>query len=153
MLSAYSTEMGQNEALYTAFKQIQQSAEFTTLDKAQQKIIDNALRDFRLSGVELPQEKKLRYKEIMQQLSNINSKFDQNILDATHGWIKHIEDETLLSGLPDSVKSLARQNAEQKEMSGWVLTLDFPSYYPTMLYADDRQLREEMYTAFGTNGI
>jgi len=149
-LSEYSTEMGQNEKLFNAYKQIKQSDEFASLDVAQQKIIDNAIRDFRLSGVELAEAQKQRYKEIMQGLSNLNSKFEQNILDATQGWYKHITDEKLLQGLPESVKSLAKQTAEQKELAGWVLNLEFPSYYPTMLYADDAQLREEMYTAYST---
>jgi len=149
-LSAYSTEMGQNETLFNAFKQIKASDDFAAMDKSQKRIIENSLRDFRLSGVELTEDKQQRFKEIMQQLSKLNSTFEQNVLDATHAWEKHIEDESLLSGLPDGVKGLTQQNAEQKEKDGWLLTLDFPCYYPVMLYADNRSLREEMYTAYIT---
>ena len=149
-LSAYSTEMGQNENLFNAFKAIQASDEYAQLSAGQKKIIDNSVRDFKLSGVELNKEKQQRFKEIMQQLSNLNSKFDQNLMDATQAWHKHIDDESLLAGLPDGVKSLAQQNALQKKKEGWVFTLDFPCYYPVMLYADNQQLREELYTAYIT---
>ncbi len=149
-LSVYSTEMGQNEKLFNAYQQIKDRDDFNQLDEAQKKIVDNALRDFRLSGIDLTSEKKQRYKEIMQELSNLSSKFDQNLLDATHAWTNIITDETDLAGLPDSVKNLAKQTAEQMGESGWALTLEFPSYYPTMLYAADSALREEMYTAYVT---
>ena len=149
-LSEYSTQMGQNEALFNAFKQIRESNEFAQLNEAQQKIINNAIRDFRLSGVELGAEDKKRYQEIMQQLSSLTSKYEQNLLDATNAWKKEIKDENLLSGLPDSSKALAKQMAEAEAKDGWLLSLEFPSYYPVMLYADNRQLREEMYTAYST---
>jgi len=149
-ISEYSTEMGQNEALFNAYRQIQEGDYFSSLDFAQQKIIENEIRDFKLSGVDLEDEKKLRYKDIMQQLSKVTSKFDQNLLDATHGWTKLVANEAELVGLPDSVKSLAQQNAQNKEQQGWLLTLEFPSYYPVLLYADNRELREEMYFAYVT---
>ncbi|HFE38166.1 MAG TPA: M3 family peptidase, partial [Gammaproteobacteria bacterium] len=139
-----------NDALFFAYQALQSSPEFAGYDVVQQKIINNAIRDFHLSGVDLPEEKKQRYKEIMQQLSNLTSKFDQNLLDATHAWSKLIPDESELAGLPDSVKKLAQQTAKNKGQEGWLLTLEFPSYYPVMLYADDRALREEMYRAYVT---
>ena len=153
-ISEYSTEMGQNETLFKAYQQIKTSDEFSSLSDAQKKVIDNALRDFRLSGVDLEDEKKNRYKDIMQQLSKVTSQFDQNLLDATHGWTKLVTDESELSGLPDSAKNLARQSAqnrsEDNDKEGWLLTLDFPSYYPVMLYCDNRSMREEMYVAYLT---
>ncbi len=149
-LSAYGTEMGQHEGLYKAYKQIAEGEEYHKLDTAQKKIIDNALRDFRLSGIALSDENKARYKEIMQKLSTLTSKFEENVLDATHGWEKYIDNESQLAGLPDTARSLARQNAKQQGKSGWLFTLEFPSYYPIMTYADDRDLREEMYRAYVT---
>jgi len=149
-LSEYSTEMGQNQNLFNAFKQISESAEFSKLNVAQKKIIGNSIRDFRLSGVELAEKEKSRYKAIMQQLSKLTSQYEQNLLDATNNWKKEIHDENLLSGLPDSAKALARQMAENEEKEGWLLSLEFPSYYPVMLYADNRELREEMYKAYST---
>ncbi|MDH5407687.1 MAG: oligopeptidase A, partial [Gammaproteobacteria bacterium] len=114
------------------------------------KTIENALRDFHLSGVDLPADKKARYKEIKQQLSKLTTKYEENILDATQGWQKTITDEALLSGLPDSARAMAKQSAEQKELDGWLFTLEFPSYYAVMTHADNRDLREEMYTAYVT---
>ena len=149
-LSAYATEMGQNERLFHAFKQIADGDEYQKLDQAQKKIIDNSLRDFRLSGVELSVEKKAQYKEIMQKLSNLTSKFEENLLDATQGFSKLITDEKQLAGMPESALGLAKQAAEQQEKQGWLLTLEFPSYYPLVTYCDNRELRQEMYTAYVT---
>lgn len=149
-LSDYSTELGQNEKLFQAYQSIANSTSFSELDVAQQKIINNALRDFHLSGVDLEQEKKQRFKEIKQQLSKLKTQFEENILDATHAWHKQIEDEKNLSGLPEFAVAMAKQSAGQKKLNGWVFTLDAPSYMAVMMYADDRNLRQEMYTAFVT---
>ncbi|MDH5600653.1 MAG: M3 family metallopeptidase, partial [Gammaproteobacteria bacterium] len=150
LLSEYSTEMGQNVELYEAYKSTKDSPEYTTLDTAQKKIIDNALRDFHLSGIDLPVEEKKRYREIKQQLSKLTSKYEENILDATQAWSKHISDEKLLAGLPESALAMAKQAAQAKELDGWLFTLNFPSYYAVISYADDRALREEMYQAYST---
>ncbi len=150
LLSEYSTEMGQNVELYEAYRSIKDSAEFKNLDEAQQKIIDNALRDFHLSGIDLAEEKKKRFREIRQQLSKLTSKYEENVLDATQAWSKHITDETLLAGLPESALAMAKQAAEAKELDGWLFTLNFPSYYAVVSYADNRALREEMYQAYST---
>ena len=149
-LSEYGTEMGQNADLYKAYKAIADGDEYKKLDDAQKKVIDNVLRDFHLSGVDLPDDKKARYKEIKQQLSKLTTKFEENILDATHAWHKHVSDEALLKGLPDSAIAMAKQAAGEKELEGWVFTLDFPSYYAVMSYADDEKLREEMHEAYVT---
>jgi len=150
LLSEYGTEMGQHEGLYRAFRQIADGDEYTRLDTAQKKVIDNALRDFRLSGIELDQDARNRYKEILQKLSQLASQYSDNVLDATNAWHKQIIDETLLAGLPESARSLARQTAEQRGLEGWVFTLEFPSYYPVITYADNRSLREELYSAYVT---
>jgi oligopeptidase A len=150
LLSEYATEVGQNEDLYQAYRSIAERPDFANLDTAQRKIIDNALRDFRLSGVDLPPDQKNRYKEIAQELSRLTSRFQDNLLDATHAWSKHIEDESLLSGLPESARLLARQTAAAQDKVGWVFTLEFPSYVAIMTYADDRELRREFYTAYTT---
>lgn len=149
-LSDYSTELGQNEKLFQAYQSIANSPLFSELDIAQQKIINNELRDFHLSGVDLAADKKQRFKEIKQQLSKLKTQFEENILDATHAWHKQIEDEKNLSGLPEFAIAMSKQAAEQKKLSGWVFTLDAPSYMAVMMYADDRNLREEMYRAFVT---
>jgi len=150
-LSDYATEMGQNEDLFHAFNNLKNNTQaFDKLSTAQKKIIENALLDFKLSGFDLPEQKKQRFKEIQQQLSKLTTKFEENVLDATHAWSKHITDESLLSGLPDSAKAMAKQMAEQKDKEGWLFTLDFPSYFAVMSHADDPEFRHEMYQAFVT---
>lgn len=148
LLSEYSTFVGQHNGLFEAYQALRNSDEFTQLDEAQQKLIDDTLRDFHLSGVDLPTAKKQRYAEISSRLSELSSHFSNNLLDATHAWQCHITDETRLRGLPDSVKEAAAEAAGDK--GGWLFTLDIPSYLPVMLYAEDRELRQEMYYAFTT---
>jgi oligopeptidase A len=150
LLSEYGTEMGQNEGLFRAFRQIREGEEYRKLDAAQQKVIDNALRDFRLAGVDLPADQKDRYKAIQQELSGLTSKFSDNLLDATNAWHKQITDEAELAGLPESAVGLAKQAAEERGVEGWVFTLEFPSYYAVMNYADNRELRKEVYQAYVT---
>jgi oligopeptidase A len=149
-LSEFSTELGQNETLYQAYKAIAEGAEYQKLDTAQKKVIDNAVRDFRLSGVELDQQQRDEFKKLSQQMTERTAKFEENLLDATHAWRKLITDESLLSGLPPSTIEMAEQMAKRECEEGWLFTLDFPSYMPVMSYADNRELREEMYTAFAT---
>ena len=149
-LSEYSTETGQNKALQQAYKAISDSAAFSGLDRAQQKIINNALRDFHLSGVDLPVDKQNRYKEISQQLSKLASQFEENVLDATNAWHKHITHADDLTGLPESALAQARQAAEAEGKDGWLINLQFPSYLAVMTYADNRELRREHYQAFCT---
>jgi oligopeptidase A len=149
-LSEYSTEMGQNQALFNAYQAIANSAEFSTLDPAQQRVIDNGLTDFRLSGIHLDQAKQQRYKEISQQLSELCSHYSDNVLDATNGWNQHISDKNELKGLPESALAQAKQAAEQAGKKGWLINLHFPSYIAVMTYADNRALRQQHYQAFVT---
>jgi oligopeptidase A len=142
--------MGQNEALYQAYKQIAEGPEYARLDTAQRKIIDNSIRDFRLSGIALAPSQRDRYKALMQELSSVQAKFEENLLDATNAWKLQITDKARLAGLPDSAIGLAKQTAEREGMEGWLFNLEFPSYYPVLTYADDRELRREVYTAYVT---
>ncbi|WP_017444527.1 oligopeptidase A [Gayadomonas joobiniege] len=150
LLSEYSTYVGQHQGLYQAYQKIRESDSFNDLSEAQQKAINNSLRDFKLSGVSLPEQDKKRYGEIAQQLSELTTKFANNVLDATQGWHKLVTDKKQLSGLPQSAIDAAKATAESKNKEGWLFTLEFPSYLPVITYADDRQLREEIYTAFAT---
>ena len=149
-LSEYGTEMGQNEQLYRAYQQLADGPEYARLDTAQRKVIDNALRDFRLSGIALEHEQRARYKAIMQELSSLHAKFEENLLDATNAWKLQIDDPARLTGLPESAVGLAKQTAEREGLDGWVFNLEYPSYYPVLNYADDRELRRELYTAYVT---
>ena len=150
LLSEYATELGQNEALYQAYRSIAERDDFMALHHAQRKIVENALRDFRLSGVALDRERKARYKAIIQELSTLSAKFEQNLLDATHAWSKLITERGLLGGLPESALAQARQAAQRKGEEGWLFTLEFPSFNAVMSYADNRDLRREIYEAYVT---
>jgi len=150
LLSEYGTWVGQHEGLYNAYVAIKASDEYANLDEQRQKVIDNAIRDFTLSGVALPSEKKKRYADIQAKLSERSSTFSNNVMDATMGWSKHVTDESMLAGMPESARDAAAQAAHQKDLQGWLFTLDIPSYLPVMLYADNAALREEMYRAYAT---
>ena len=150
LLSEYSTWVGQHEGLYQKYQQLAQSGQYAGLTAAQQKVIQNALRDFKLSGIGLSAEKKQRYGEIQSRLSDLSSQFSNNTLDATQAWFKHITDAADLAGLPDDAKLAAAEEAQSRELTGWVFTLEFPSYIAVMTYADKRELREELYSAYCT---
>lgn len=149
-LSAYATEVGQNRALYEAYHAIHDSPDFAQLDTAQRKVIDNALRDFHLSGVDLPPEQQARYKDISQQLSKLASQYEENLLDATNAWHKLITDVEDLAGLPESALAQAKQAAEADGQNGWLINLQFPSYLAVLTYADNRELRQAHYQAYST---
>jgi len=150
LLSDYATYVGQHEGLYNAYKALKDSDTFSALDEPKQRVITETLKEFELSGVALPVEKKKRYGEIQNRLSELSSVFSNNLLDATNNWFYHTQDESELSGLPDSAKAAAAAAAEERELDGWVFTLDIPSYLPVMMYADSRTLRENMYYAYVT---
>ncbi len=150
LLSEYGTWVGQHKGLYDAYKAIHQSDEFAALSTAQQKTITDALRDFELSGIGLPADEQHRYGEISKRLSELGSQFSNNVLDATMGWSKHITDEKALAGMPESALAAAKAAAEAKDLEGYLLTLEMPSYIPVLTYADDADLRKEMYEAFVT---
>lgn len=150
LLSEYGTEVGQNAALCAAYQALRDSEQWLTLNEAQQKDIDNTLRDFRLSGVDLPEEKKAQYMANSKRLSELTSKFSDNALDATQAWSKHITDENELDGLPDSAKAGAADRAKADEKDGWLLTLDAPVFIAVMSHCKNAELRKEMYTAWTT---
>ena len=155
-LSEYQTEVGQNEALYLAYQRVAQSADLTPV---QRKVVEDALRDFKLSGVALSTEDKSRFRDIMQRLSILSARFEEQVLDATNAWSRHVKDESELAGLPEANRTRAREEAEQRELPGWVLTLDFPTFHAVMSHAESRKLRKALYRAWvtrasdqGTNG-
>jgi oligopeptidase A len=150
MLSEYGTEMGQNRALFDSYQSIVDSPKYASLDQAQQKVLDNTLREFRLSGVDLNDDKKKRYADISKKLTDLSAKFEEHILDATNAWSKHFPDQKDLQGLPESTLEMFEQEAESRDLQGGVATLQFPSYIAIMTYADNRELREEVYRAFAT---
>ena len=150
LLSEYSTWVGQHAGLYQAYRDLKEGENFARLTAPQQKAVDNALRDFELSGIGLSPEKQKRYGEISTRLSELGSTYSNNVLDATMGWSKLITDVNELAGMPESALAAAQALAQAKEQDGYLLTLDIPSYLPVMTYCDNQALREEMYRAYGT---
>ncbi|MGL5389942.1 MAG: oligopeptidase A [Shewanella sp.] len=150
LLSEYGTYVGQHQGLYQAYKSLRASEAFAQLSQAKQQVIDHSLRDFELSGIGLDEDQQRRYGEIVKRLSELTSGFSNQLLDATQAWSKLITDEAELAGLPDSAKAAAKAMAEARELTGWLFTLDFPSYLPVMTYSENRELREECYRAFVT---
>ncbi|MDE1309807.1 oligopeptidase A [Vibrio aestuarianus subsp. cardii] len=150
LLSEYGTWVGQHKGLFEAYKSIKASEEFASLSQAQKKTISDALRDFELSGIGLPLVEQKRYGEISKRQSELGSKFSNNVLDATMGWTKHVTDVNELAGMPESALAAAQAAAEAKELEGYLLTLDIPSYLPVMTYCDNQALRKELYEAYVT---
>jgi oligopeptidase A len=149
-LSDYGTELGQNSALHERYASLKNSPVWRDYSAAQRKLIDDALRDFRLAGVDLPSDKKARFKDLMQRLSKLEAKFEENLLDATQAWQLHVTDAAQLAGIPQTAMAQARHEAETRKLEGWVFTLDHPSYSAVITHADNRNLREEIYRAYTT---
>ncbi|ADJ62966.1 M3 family metallopeptidase [Herbaspirillum seropedicae] len=149
-LVEFWTSLGQNLALFEKYKALQASPAFASLSAARRKVVDNAVRDFRLSGAELAEDKKERFAEIQEKQAMLTTRFSENVLDATNDFALFVEDEAELSGLPADVKQAARAAAEKDGKPGYKFTLHFPSYFPVLQYADNRALREKIYRANAT---
>ena len=149
-VTAFFSSLSQNLALYDKFKVIQSSSEFSKLGIAQKKVIENALRDFRLGGAELTDAQKPRFAQIQDEQAILGKAFSDHVLDATDGFVHLITDEAELAGLPEDAITAAADTAKQKNLEGWAFTLHFPSYYPVMQYSENRALRQLMYQAYVT---
>jgi oligopeptidase A len=149
-ISAYYTELSQDERLYAKFKALRESPEYERLDRERKKIIDNELRDFRLGGAELPPEHKARFKAIRAELDKLSSRFNDNVLDATNAFSHIVTDAAQVRGIPADVLEAASMAAAADGKPGWKFTLHMPSYLPVLQYADHRPLRELMYRAYVT---
>jgi len=147
LLSAYHTELGQNRGLFEGYTKIRNSDAFKQLSQAQQQTIENALIDFSLTGIGLPEAEQKEFAELASQLAELSNRFQENVLDATQGWTLLIEDEARLAGLPETAKGTLAQNAKLKEQTGWLINLEFPSYLPVMTYCDDGDIRKQVYLA------
>jgi oligopeptidase A len=147
-VTQYYAELSQNLALFQKYKMIRQSKAYDSLNSAQKKILENELRDFRLGGAELPEEKKARFMAIQEHHSELTSKFSDNLLDATNAYTCVIENESELAGIPADERQVAADAAKEADKQGWLFTLKAPSYGPVLQYADNRALRERMYRAY-----
>ena len=150
LVMEYSTELSQNNELYRRIKDLRERAVELQLSTSQVKVLDDYLLEFTLAGVALEADKKARFKEVAKQLSQLSTRFSNNVLDATHSWSRHVTDEQQLSGLPDVALRAAKDAARQKGLEGYLLTLDFPCYQAVTSYADNEDLRKDIYTAFVT---
>ena len=149
-ITAYYADLSQNLALFGKFKVLRGAPEFEALSAPRRKIIDNEVRDFRLGGAELAEDKKLRFKAIQEELSALSARFEENLLDATNDFGLFVEDEAELAGIPADALQAAREAAQKDGKPGWKFTLQAPSYMPVMQYADNRGLREQIYRAYAT---
>ena len=149
-VSRFFAELGQNLKLFDKYKALRESGQFSALTVEQRKIVENEVRDFRLSGAELPEDQKPRFQAIIEELSQLSAKFSENLLDATNAFAEVITDEALLAGLPDDAREAAKTAAEAAGVAGWRFSLQAPSYGPVMQYADNRELRARLYRASAT---
>ena len=149
-ITEFHTALGQNEGIFRGFEAVAASEAFAGFDEARRKVVENALRDFRLSGVALEGAARTRFKEISERLSDLGNRFSQNVLDATDAWVLKLTSAEDVSGLPESALELARQEAAANGEEGYVFTLKAPSFIPFMTYADSRPLRRRMYEAYVT---
>ena len=149
-VTQYYSELSQHEGLHARFKALRTSTGFEALTRAQRKIVENELRDFRLGGADLSPEHKKRFKDINERLSQLSSRFSDNLLDATNAFEHVVADPAEIVGIPQDVLETARAAAQSDGKQGWKFTLHAPSYLPVMQYADHRGLRELMYRAYVT---
>jgi oligopeptidase A len=148
-VTAFFSSLGQNLALYQKFKELSKSPKFATLNRAQKKVIENSLREFRLGGAELSDEQKPCFAQVQDEQAILSKAFSDHVLDATDGFVHLITHESDLIGLPEDIKAAAA-TASQKGLQGWAFTLHFPSYYPVLQYSENRALRRLMYEAYVT---
>ena len=149
-VTAFFSSLGQNLALYQKFKALRNSAEFNALNRAQKKVIENSLRDFRLGGAELSDADKPRFAQIQDEQAGLAKAFSDHVLDATDSFVHLVTKSEDLVGLPEDVIAAAADTANQKNLQGWAFTLHFPSYYPVLQYSENRELRRLMYEAYVT---
>jgi oligopeptidase A len=149
LLTEYSSELGQNSALQAAYARVLEN-EGAVLDAQQRKVLENALRDFRLAGVDLPPEKQTRYREVAQRLAQLGTKFAENVLDAGRAYTRHVTNGAMLAGLPPNTIDRAAADASEANQAGWLFKLDQPTYVTIMASAENEQLRRDIYEAWIT---
>jgi len=149
LLSAYQTDLAQSEPLFHAYRTIADQ-EGAALAPVQRQVIEHAMRDFRLTGVGLPAERKERFKTAMLELTQLQSKFEENVLDATNGWSRRVTEPSELRGLNDMLIELAARRAHEQGVAGWILNLDQPTYVAVVTDAESEGLRRDFYEAWMT---
>ena len=149
LLTEYSSELGQNGALQAGYAYVLEN-EGAALDPAQRKLLENALRDFRLAGVDLPPDRKARYRELAQRLAHLATKFSEHVLDAGRAFTRSVTNSAELAGLPGNAIDRAAADAREAGQAGWLFRLDQPTYLTIMASAESEQLRRDFYEAWIT---
>ena len=149
-VTEYGVELSQNESLYRAYAELAAAPAFAGYSPTRRKLVEDALRDFRLSGIALPAAQKDRFKAISLRLSELQAKFEENVMDCSQAWQHLVLDESELAGMTDSAKLAARSKAADKGLEGWLLTLDFPSFDAVISRSSNRALRARLYEAWST---
>ncbi len=149
-ISRFHTELAQHRGLYAAYRELADGPVYAALDATRRKAIDDALRDFRLGGVDLPDAERARFAEIEDELDRLQARFQDNVLDATNAWSRLVEREAQLAGLGPDARAMARDAARRHGHAGWLLTLEFPLVHAVLTTADDRELRRAVYEAWTT---
>ena len=150
-MTEYGTEISQNTDLQRAYAEVSKNLP-DDASEASRSAVDHALRDFHLAGVDLEKDAKDRFKAIMQELAQTQATFEHNIQDASDAWTLNINDDDNLRGLPEAVLARAAEDAEKASLSGWLLSLDYPTYDAVLKHADSRDLREDIYRGWVTRG-
>lgn len=149
-VTLFFTKIGQDIELYERFKVIKSSEEFQTLSAAQQTKLNHDLRDFVLSGAELPEQEQKELADLQSEGAQLAAQFSQNVLDATDDFSLYVDDVATLAGIPDYALDMFRAAAQAEDRSGYKIGLQMPHYLAVMQYADDRELREKLYRAYST---
>jgi oligopeptidase A len=149
-LTDHGIEVGQNRELYAATQAVADRGDFKDLPAAARAAVEHALRDFRLSGVALEEPARTRFREIGVELSKLTTEFSNAVLDATEAWHKHITDERDLAGIPASGRAVLREYAREQNLDGYLVTLKQPSVQAVLTYAENRDLRFDVYYAYQT---
>jgi oligopeptidase A len=149
-VTAFYADIAQDRRSYARFRALAGAPSFAALDEARRKVVENALRDFRLGGADLADAQRVRFKAIQEELATLSSTFDDNVLDSENAWAHFVPDGRALAGVPADVIAAARAAAEADRREGYKLTLRYPCYMPVIQYADDRALRALMHRATST---
>jgi len=150
LLTDYSTQLGQHRGLFELTKLLYESKEQQNLSPTRKRILKDTLTGFRLSGLHLKIDQQKQFGDIQKRLAELSSKYEQNLMDASMAWTKEISNKSQLAGLPQTELALLASSAKLRKKSGYLITLEIPTYMAVMTYADDRQLREELYKAYST---
>lgn len=153
LLTRFSNDITLNEKLFVRIQKINESKDITGLNTEQKILVERKFRNFMLGGAGLKEEEKRRFREISEELATLSLRFEENVLEETNSYELHLTDKIDLKGLPESLIEMASDEAKNKEKSGWVFTLHFPSYIPFMQNSERRDLREKMFRAYSTRAF